>query len=35
LVGVVVGVGIPHLVIGIMGGKRRNKFNALFPKAST
>jgi tight adherence protein B len=32
LVGVVVGVGIPHLVIGIMGGKRRNKFNALFPE---
>jgi tight adherence protein B len=32
LVGVVVGVGIPHLVIGIMGGRRRNKFNALFPE---
>jgi tight adherence protein B len=32
LVGVVVGVGLPHLVIGIMGGKRRNKFNALFPE---
>jgi len=32
LVGVVVGVGVPHLVIGIMGGKRRNKFNALFPE---
>ena len=32
LVGIVVGVGIPHLVIGIMGGRRRNKFNALFPE---
>jgi tight adherence protein B len=32
MVGVVVGVGIPHLVIGIMGGRRRNKFNALFPE---
>ncbi len=32
LVGVGVGVGIPHLVIGIMGGRRRNKFNALFPE---
>jgi tight adherence protein B len=32
LVGVVVGVGIPHLVIGILGGRRRNKFNALFPE---
>lgn len=32
LVGVVIGVGIPHLVIGILGGRRRNKFNALFPE---
>jgi len=32
LVGIVVGIGIPHLVIGIMGGRRRNKFNALFPE---
>jgi tight adherence protein B len=32
LVGVVIGVGLPHLVIGIMGGRRRNKFNALFPE---
>jgi tight adherence protein B len=32
LVGIVVGVGLPHLVIGIMGGRRRNKFNALFPE---
>ena len=32
LVGVVVGIGIPHLVVGIMGGRRRNKFNALFPE---
>jgi len=32
LVGIVVGVGIPHLVIGIMGGRRQNKFNALFPE---
>jgi len=32
MVGIVVGVGIPHLVIGIMGGRRRNKFNALFPE---
>jgi tight adherence protein B len=31
-VGIVAGVGIPHLVIGIMGGRRRNKFNALFPE---
>ncbi|HUL09224.1 MAG TPA: type II secretion system F family protein [Candidatus Acidoferrum sp.] len=31
-VGIVVGVGVPHLVIGIMGGRRRNKFNALFPE---
>jgi len=32
LVGVVVGIGIPHLVIGVLGGRRRNKFNALFPE---
>jgi tight adherence protein B len=32
MVGVVVGVGIPHLVIGVMGSRRRNKFNALFPE---
>lgn len=32
LVGVVVGIGIPHLVIGFLGGRRRNKFNALFPE---
>ncbi len=32
LVGVVVGIGIPHLVVGVMGGRRRNKFNALFPE---
>jgi tight adherence protein B len=32
MVGVVIGVGLPHLVIGIMGGRRRNKFNALFPE---
>src|SRR5215470_13326590 len=32
MVGIVVGIGIPHLVIGIMGGRRRNKFNALFPE---
>jgi tight adherence protein B len=32
LVGIVVGVGIPHLVIGYLGGRRRNKFNALFPE---
>jgi tight adherence protein B len=32
LVGIVIGVGIPHLVIGYLGGRRRNKFNALFPE---
>jgi len=32
LIGIVVGIGIPHLVIGIMGGRRRNKFNSLFPE---
>ena len=32
MVGVVIGVGLPHLVIGVMGGRRRNKFNALFPE---
>jgi tight adherence protein B len=32
LVGIVVGIGIPHLVVGIMGGRRRNKFNTLFPE---
>ena len=31
-VGIVVGIGIPHLVIGFLGGRRRNKFNALFPE---
>jgi tight adherence protein B len=31
-VGVVVGIGIPHLVIGFLGGRRRNKFNSLFPE---
>jgi tight adherence protein B len=32
LIGIVIGVGIPHLVIGFLGGRRRNKFNALFPE---
>jgi tight adherence protein B len=31
-IGMVVGIGIPHMAIGILGGKRRNKFNALFPE---
>jgi len=32
LIGIVVGLGMPHMVIGIMGGRRQNKFNALFPE---
>jgi tight adherence protein B len=32
-VGIVVGVGIPHFVIGFLGKRRQNKFNALFPEA--
>jgi tight adherence protein B len=33
LIGVVIGVGIPHFVVGFMGKRRQNKFNALFPEA--
>jgi tight adherence protein B len=32
LVGIVVGIGFPHLVIGFLGARRRNQFNALFPE---
>ncbi|MGH6927322.1 MAG: type II secretion system F family protein [Dongiaceae bacterium] len=32
MVGVVIGLGIPHLVVGFMGKRRQNKFNALFPE---
>jgi tight adherence protein B len=32
LIGIVVGLGLPHMVIGIMGGRRQNKFNSLFPE---
>jgi tight adherence protein B len=31
--GVVLGLGLPHMVVGIMGKRRQNKFNALFPEA--
>lgn len=33
LAGVVCGVGLPHLVIGSMGGRRIARFTALFPDA--
>ncbi len=33
LVGVMAGLGLPHLVIGIMGAKRIKKFLANFPEA--
>ena len=33
MVGIVVGIGIPHMVIGFMGRRRQNKFNILFPEA--
>jgi len=32
MIGIAVGLGIPHMVIGIMGGRRQNKFNSLFPE---
>jgi tight adherence protein B len=32
MTGVVIGLGIPHLVVGFMGKRRQNKFNALFPE---
>ncbi|HJQ60281.1 MAG TPA: type II secretion system F family protein [Vineibacter sp.] len=31
--GVAIGAGVPHLVIGIMGQRRVNRFNAIFPDA--
>ena len=31
--GVVIGLGLPHLVVGMMGKRRQNKFNSLFPEA--
>jgi len=33
LVGVVVGLGVPHIATGILGVRRLNQFNALFPEA--
>ena len=33
LIGFIVGVGLPYLIIGIMGNRRLDKFNALFPDA--
>jgi tight adherence protein B len=33
MAGFVVGIGIPHFVIGIMGKRRQNKFLLLFPEA--
>jgi tight adherence protein B len=33
MAGVVFGLGLPHLVVGMMGKRRQNKFNALFPEA--
>jgi len=32
MAGIVIGLGIPHLAVGIMGKRRQNKFNALFPE---
>ncbi|TXL76358.1 type II secretion system F family protein [Vineibacter terrae] len=31
--GVAVGVGVPHMVVGILGQRRTDRFNALFPDA--
>jgi tight adherence protein B len=33
MAGVVIGLGLPHLVVGMMGKRRQNKFNSLFPEA--
>ncbi len=33
MVGVVIGVGVPHFVIGFLGRRRQNQFNNLFPEA--
>ena len=33
LIGIVIGLGIPHFVTGFLGKRRQNKFNALFPEA--
>lgn len=33
LLGLALGVGIPHIVIGIMGARRLKKFFAMFPEA--
>jgi tight adherence protein B len=30
--GVVIGLGLPHLVVGFLGKRRQNQFNALFPE---
>ena len=32
MIGIIMGLGMPHLIIGIMGGRRQNKFNSLFPE---
>jgi tight adherence protein B len=32
MAGIVIGLGIPHLVVGVVGKQRQNKFNALFPE---
>src|SRR3546814_7214492 len=33
LVGLMIGLGVPHVVTGILGVRRLNQFNALFPEA--
>jgi tight adherence protein B len=33
LIGFVIGIGIPHFIIGFMGKRRQNKFLQLFPEA--
>jgi len=33
MIGIVAGIGLPHMVIGMMGKRRQNKFNLLFPEA--
>lgn len=33
LVGLMIGLGLPHMITGILGVRRINRFNALFPEA--
>jgi tight adherence protein B len=32
MAGIVIGLGVPHIAVGMLGKRRQNKFNALFPE---